>query len=66
MSASDSLSETTPLVDFGVDSLVGVEIRAWFLDQLSVDVPVMRILGGVSVADLADFAIENMPTLQMV
>lgn len=61
MSASDTLSESTPLVEIGVDSLIGVEIRTWFLKELSLDVPVMKILGGVSIGDLADHSRENLP-----
>jgi hypothetical protein len=57
----DSLSETTPLVDMGVDSLVGVEMRSWFLQELGVDMPVMKILGGASVADLVDGVMQNLP-----
>jgi hypothetical protein len=30
----DSLSETTLLVDLGVDSLVDIEMRSWFLQEL--------------------------------
>lgn len=57
----DSLSETTPLVDVGVDSLVGVEMRSWFLQELGVDVPVMKILGGASVSDLVEGVMQDLP-----
>lgn len=36
----------------GVDSLVGVDLRAWCLKELAVDIPVMKILGGASLNDL--------------
>ncbi|KAI1766326.1 hypothetical protein GGR53DRAFT_464558 [Hypoxylon sp. FL1150] len=62
MAASDTLSESTPLVEVGVDSLIGVDIRTWFLKELSLDVPVMKILGGVSISDLAENARENLPS----
>ncbi|KAK3292393.1 KR domain-containing protein [Chaetomium fimeti] len=58
----DPLSETTPLVDMGVDSLVGVEMRSWFLQELGVDVPVMKILGGASISDLAEGVMQNLPS----
>lgn len=61
LSDSDGLSETTPLVDTGVDSLVSVEIRAWFLKELGVDVPVMKILGGASIAELVDGVLDHLP-----
>ncbi|KAM0338450.1 hypothetical protein ACHAPU_011327 [Fusarium lateritium] len=47
LSASDSFSETVPLVDQGVDSLVGVDIRSWCIKELEVDVPVLKILGAL-------------------
>jgi short-subunit dehydrogenase/acyl carrier protein len=39
---SNALPDSTPLVDFGMDSLVAVEIRSWFLKELEVEVPVLR------------------------
>lgn len=61
LSASDSFSETVALVDQGVDSLVGVDIRTWCIKELDVDVPVLKILGGASVVDLADYILESLP-----
>ena len=52
--------ETMPLIDLGMDSLVAVEIRAWFLQELAVDLPVLKILGGVSVTDLVDYAMQKL------
>ncbi|KAK2811919.1 hypothetical protein FQN49_008415 [Arthroderma sp. PD_2] len=60
MSSSDNLSATIPLLDFGVDSLIAVEIRAWFLKELTVDVPVMRILGGASIEELSEYCLTQM------
>jgi hypothetical protein len=37
------------ITDLGIDSLVAVEIRAWFLKELGAEVPVVKILGGDSV-----------------
>jgi hybrid polyketide synthase / nonribosomal peptide synthetase ACE1 len=45
----------------GVDSLVAVEIRTWFLKNFDVNMPILKILGGSSVGDLVDYAIENLP-----
>ena len=54
LSGSDAPVEKVPLIDIGVDSLVGVEIRAWCLKEFDVDVPVMKNLGGVSLNGLWD------------
>lgn len=45
----------------GVDSLVAVEVRSWFLKELAVDVPVMKILGGASITDLVDVVMQKLP-----
>ncbi|KAF4337392.1 polyketide synthase [Fusarium beomiforme] len=53
--------ETLALVDQGVDSLVAVDVRSWFLKELDTDMPVLKILGGNSIIDLASDALERIP-----
>lgn len=36
----------------GIDSLIAVEIRNWFLKELNVDVPVLKVIGGASIVDI--------------
>lgn len=55
-----------PLIDLGMDSLVAVEIRAWFLQELAVDLPVLKILGGASVADLVDYSMQKLHDVLLV
>ncbi|KAL8770428.1 MAG: hypothetical protein Q9209_003854 [Squamulea sp. 1 TL-2023] len=57
------LEDSIGLVDQGVDSLVAVDIRAWFLKELGVDVPTLKILGGGSINDLVGAALEKIPEL---
>ncbi|KAI9771201.1 MAG: putative Hybrid PKS-NRPS biosynthetic cluster [Geoglossum umbratile] len=45
----------------GVDSLVAVDIRSWFLGQLNVDMPVLKILSGATVRELLIRAQELLP-----
>lgn len=47
------------LVEFGIDSLVAVEIRTWFVRELGAEVPVVKILGGDSVLQLCRIAVQN-------
>lgn len=47
--------------DLGVDSLIAVDIRAWFLKELEIDMPVLKILGGTKLTDLVSFAVEKLP-----
>ncbi|RYP02914.1 hypothetical protein DL765_010651 [Monosporascus sp. GIB2] len=43
------IDKQSPLVDLGIDPLVAVQVRTWFLEELSVDIPVLGILGGASI-----------------
>ena len=47
--------------ELGIDSLIAVEIRSWFLKSIDVNMPVLKILGGASVRELLDHAVENLP-----
>ncbi|ORY17104.1 hypothetical protein BCR34DRAFT_634445 [Clohesyomyces aquaticus] len=47
--------------ELGIDSLIAVEIRSWFISELKVDMPVLKILGGTAVKDLLVFAVDNLP-----
>ncbi|KAJ0123851.1 Beta-ketoacyl synthase [Diaporthe amygdali] len=60
MSGEGNLSVTTSLVDLGVDSLVAVEVRTWFSQEIAFDVGVLKILSGVSIEDLVDDAVQSL------
>ncbi|KAJ5156353.1 hypothetical protein N7492_009156 [Penicillium capsulatum] len=47
--------------ELGIDSLVAVDIRSWFLKELSVDIPVLKIFNAASIQDLLDFAATLLP-----
>lgn len=55
------VSHDVPLIQLGIDSLVAVEVRGWFLKELKMDMPVLKVLGGGSVADLCQQAMEKLP-----
>ncbi|RAH49616.1 uncharacterized protein BO95DRAFT_506721 [Aspergillus brunneoviolaceus CBS 621.78] len=57
--AAEAVDEAVPLVDRGVDSLVAVDIRAWFTKELQADIPTLKILNGGSVGDLVRDAVEQ-------
>lgn len=60
---NETLNESITLVEQGVDSIVAVEIRTWFLSELEADLPVLKILGaGSTVQALLDDAMERIPT----
>jgi len=58
----ENIGTSQSLMNLGVDSLMAVEIRFWFLKELDIDMPVLKVLGGSSIADLcqdaaADFSV---------
>lgn len=57
----ESVHPTIPLIDQGVDSLGAVTVGSWFSKQLLLDLPLLKVLGGASVADLADDAAARLP-----
>jgi hybrid polyketide synthase/nonribosomal peptide synthetase ACE1 len=59
--AEDELSQTMALVELGVDSLVAVEVRSWFLKELDIDMRVLKVLGGASIDHLLEDAMERLP-----
>ena len=47
--------------DIGLDSLVSVDIRTWFLRTLSVSISVLQIMGNDTMASLVHQAAESLP-----
>jgi hybrid polyketide synthase/nonribosomal peptide synthetase ACE1 len=56
-----AVDHDAPLNELGIDSLVAVEVRAWFLKELKVDIPVLKIIGGASPTELCQKALELLP-----
>jgi hypothetical protein len=48
-----------PLHDFGVDSLVAVELRSWFMKDIGSDVAVFDIMGNLSIHELGELAAKR-------
>jgi len=49
----ETIDAKKPINAFGVDSLIAVEIRNWFLKAVGADVPVFEILESTPIAELA-------------
>ncbi|KAL8833493.1 MAG: hypothetical protein Q9170_004238 [Blastenia crenularia] len=56
-----SIDYQVPLVELGVDSLVAVEVRTWFVKELKIDIPVLKVIGGASSAELCQLALDKLP-----
>jgi hypothetical protein len=40
---------------------VAVEVRSWFLEELQMDMPVLKVLSGGSIIDLCQQALDKLP-----
>lgn len=61
----DKVSEDVPLVEQGLDSLMAVEVRTWFLKELDMDMPVLKILAGGSINDLVSDAAQRQTVVSL-
>lgn len=48
-----SFDVSKPVHSYGIDSLIAMELRNWFLKVLKIEVSIFEILGGSSIQDLA-------------
>ncbi|KAJ8124217.1 hypothetical protein ONZ43_g8 [Nemania bipapillata] len=60
-SADEQIADDAPLIELGIDSLAAVEVRSWFLKVLQVDIPVLKLLGGSSLKDICEMALNKLP-----
>ncbi|KAE8548385.1 hypothetical protein EYB25_008763 [Talaromyces marneffei] len=47
--------------EIGLDSLVSVDIRSWFLNTLQVSIPVLKIMGNEPMSSLVSYALTALP-----
>ncbi|KAK8059002.1 Polyketide synthase [Apiospora phragmitis] len=48
--------------EIGLDSLVSVDIRSWFLKNFQVNIPTLKVMGNNTMASLVEFAVEAIIT----
>ncbi|KAF2268091.1 hypothetical protein CC78DRAFT_565861 [Lojkania enalia] len=58
--AQRAITPDTAIVELGVDSLLAVDMRAWFTKELDLDMPVLKILGGATVEELVEDAVKRL------
>ncbi|KAJ5993159.1 hybrid NRPS/PKS enzyme [Penicillium sp. IBT 35674x] len=58
--SDESVPADVAIVELGVDSLVAVEMRQWFSEEFDVNIPVMKMLGGATLAHLAEDVVNEM------
>ncbi|KAI8249967.1 Polyketide synthase-nonribosomal peptide synthetase [Colletotrichum sp. SAR 10_77] len=57
--AEQTMPDSQALIDLGMDSLVAVEVRTWFRQELAMDMPMLKILGGATIVELVDDAVDK-------
>lgn len=55
----DDIDSTKPLFEYGVDSLVAVEIRNWISKDFAADIAVFDIMGGSTIEALGELAAKR-------
>ena len=54
MISVDDISESRPMSEYGMDSLVAVEMRNWLFREMDATVPILELLANQSLARLAE------------
>lgn len=50
--ATDAVQPVNPLAAYGLDSIVAIEFRKWFMKSINVDVQIFDVLGAKSITEL--------------
>ncbi|KAI5865338.1 putative polyketide synthase [Durotheca rogersii] len=61
MQTSDDELMASRSSEIGLDSLVSVDIRSWFLKNLQVNIPVLKIMGNDTMANMVQLAVDSIP-----
>ncbi|KEY66410.1 hypothetical protein S7711_05843 [Stachybotrys chartarum IBT 7711] len=56
---ADGLDHKVPITNLGIDSLVAVQIRSWFMKEVGADIPVLKVLAENSLQDLCREALAG-------
>lgn len=62
MPQDELVDERATLVEQGVDSIMAVDIRSWFLKELDIDIPILLILSATAtINELVDKFMDSIP-----
>ncbi|XP_077986126.1 putative polyketide synthase 1 [Glandiceps talaboti] len=64
--APEDIDISKPMIDYGVDSLMAVEMVTWASKELNVVISQLDILGGISTSVLLEKAVENNVVLPLM
>ncbi|ORY11561.1 hypothetical protein BCR34DRAFT_614592 [Clohesyomyces aquaticus] len=54
-----SLSPGTRLDELGIDSILALEIRAWLMENLHFNYPVLKLLSGITIEELVSASVDG-------
>lgn len=58
----ESVNERVTLAEQGVDSIMAVDVRTWFLKELGVDISILKILSAsTTILELVEDALQKLP-----
>ena len=60
MRGDEDIDLSSTLASAGVDSLVAVEVRNWWRQNLGIDVSVLELMAGGSIAQLGELAVQRL------
>ena len=60
LQSEEDVDVAQPLVGLGVDSLVAIEIRIWWRQQLGLELSVLEIVNAGSIQSLGDVAVTGL------
>lgn len=55
----ESIDPGSPLVGLGIDSLMVIEIRSWFIKDLKLDIPVLYLSSGKTIKEICEELAEK-------
>jgi acyl transferase domain-containing protein/acyl carrier protein len=58
--AAAKLDVDKPLTDIGLDSLMAVELRNWIEGELRINLPIVELMHGPSVTQVADLLVQHL------
>ncbi|KUI62477.1 Polyketide synthase-nonribosomal peptide synthetase [Cytospora mali] len=59
VSVEEILSKRGP--ELGIDSLISVDLRSWLVKNFQASIPVLKIMGNDTIANLAQSVLQNIP-----
>ncbi|KAL1610861.1 NRPS [Paraconiothyrium brasiliense] len=60
--SADNIHPQSPLTSLGIDSLIAVDLRMWLLTTLDADVPLFKMLNGITIGEIGTHITQQLCT----